>query len=77
MDKKNIFFYIDEKVCSFCHALNPLHSCLFKKIKKYDKKTNKKKIIILTRLLHIYDYVYHKSIHPVLKSLHKKLKSKI
>lgn len=77
MDKKNIFFHIDEKVCSFCHALNPLHSCLFKKIKKYDKKTNKKRITILTLQLRIYNYAYHKVIHPVLKSLHKKLKPKI
>jgi hypothetical protein len=77
MDKKNIFFHIDEKVCFFCHALNPLHSCLFKKIKKYDKKTNKKRITVLTHLLHVYNYVYFKIIHPVLNKLHKKLKSKI
>lgn len=74
MLKKNISFYLDEKVCHFCHTLNPLHSYLFKKIKKYDKKTNKKRIMLLTFLLHTYDGAYHKVIHPILKSLHKKLK---
>lgn len=77
MTKKNMLFYLDEKVCHFCHSLNPLHSCLFKKIKKYDKKINKKRIIFLTFLLRIYNYAYHKVVHPVLKSLHKKLKPKI
>lgn len=75
MTKKDIVFYLDEKVCYVCHNLNPLHSCLFKKLKKLNKKTNKKKIIILTRLLHVYDYVYHKAIHPILKILHEKLKT--
>lgn len=74
MTKKDLFFYLDEKVCYLCHKLNPLHSYLFGYIKRLDKKTNKKKILILTRLLHIYNHTYHKTIHPALKSLHKKLK---
>lgn len=77
MTKKNIVFYLDKKVCHLCHVLNPLHSYLLKKIKKYDKKTNKKRIIFLTLLLRIYDYAYHKIIHPILENLHKKLKSNI
>lgn len=74
MTKKTIAFYIDEKICYVCHSLNPLHSCLFKKIKKLNKKTDKKKITTLLHLLYTYDCVYHKAIHPILKILHKKLK---
>jgi len=75
MTKKSIFFYIDEKVCFCCHILNPLHSRLFKEIEKCNKKTNKTKIMLLTQLLCIYDYLYFKIIHSVLSYIHKKLES--